>query len=155
MPSWEVAELAAEVEENAQNVARILENLRPKEWIQDGAPPAYVDQHETLGKDLENLTLSAQDLGRNPEKLSAAVDTFLWLDRFNSITQSMAGGVRKYQNAAVADLLESAVTRGGSSVERLKQYMRQLAVAAEQRMETAHSEAQRCRAELVSQPPAQ
>lgn len=154
IPSWEVSDLAAEVEKNAQGVARILEQIRPKEWIQDGAPAAYVDQHETLGRDLENLALSAQNLGRNPEKLSAAIDTFLWLDRFNSMTQSMAAGVRKYQNAAVADLLESATSRGAGSVEQLKSYMRQLAVASEHRMETAHAEAQRCRVELMNRPPA-
>ena len=152
MPSWEVSELAAQVQENAEAVERVLDQVRPKEWIQDGAPQAYVDQHESLGRDLENLTLSAQALGRDPEKLSYAVDTFLWLDRFNSMTDSMASGVRKYQSAAIADLLESSTTRGAGAVERLKEYMRQLAAASELRMQTAHDEAQRCRAELMQQP---
>ena len=119
MPSWEVSELATQVQENAEAVERVLDQVRPKEWIQDGAPQAYVDQHESLGRDLENLTLSAQALGREPEKLSYAVDTFLWLDRFNSMTDSMAAGVRKYQSAAIADLLESSTTRGAGAAELL------------------------------------
>ncbi len=151
-PSWEVSELAAEIAERAEGVRRVLEQIRPKEWIQDGAPAAYVDQYDVLGRDLENLVLSAQALGRDPEKLSYVVDTFLWLDRFNSMTTSMAAGVRRYQSGAIADLMESSAGRNSAAIESLKEYMRQLAVVSEQRMQTAHEEAQRCRGELMQRP---
>ena len=152
MPGWEVREMTVALVENAQAVEQVLDNVRPKEWIQDGAPQAYVDQYEALRRDLENVVLSAQALERDPEKLSYAVDTFLWLDRFHSMTASMSAGVRRYHSGPVADLLDSAAGKSSGSIAKLKEYMRQLAVASEQEMDIANAEAQRCRAELVNQP---
>lgn len=152
MPGWEVREMAEELVANGESVAQILDNVRPKEWIQDGAPEAYVQQHESLQKDLESMVLSAQSLARDPERLSYAVDTFLWLDRFHSMTASMSAGVRRYQSAPVSDLLDAATGKSAGAIAQLKQYMRQLAVATEQHMEIADSEAQRCRAEMVKRP---
>ena len=152
LPSWQVAEIAKGVEEHAQSVRQILAQVSPKEWIQDGAPQAYVDQHATLTHDVENLELSAQALARKPGKLSVVVDTFLWLDRSQSMLRSLSAGVRKYQNPAIADLLDSAGGVNAGAIEKLKEYMRDLAVSAEAEMEIAHDEAQRCRVELMRAP---
>jgi hypothetical protein len=152
LPSWEVAEIANGVVEHAQSVRQILEQIRPKEWIQDGAPQAYVDQHETLASDIQNLELSAQALARKPDRLSIVVDTFLWLDRTQSMLRSISSGVRKYQSSAVADLLDSAGGVNTGAIEKLKGYMRDLATSAEAEMEIAHDEAQRCRGELMRAP---
>lgn len=152
LPRWEVTKIAASVVEHAQSVKQILDQVRPKEWIQDGAPQAYVDQHATLTKDIRNLELSAQELGRAPDTLSTVVDTFLWLDRSQSMLRSISAGVRKYQNPAIADLLDSAGGVNAGAIEKLKEYMRELAVSAEAEMEIAHEEAQRCRVELMRAP---
>jgi hypothetical protein len=87
-----------------------------------------------------------------PERLPVVVDTFLWIDRTNSMMASMTDGVRRYQNAAVADLLESARGQYSGAGEKLKEYMRQLAVSVDAQMQIAHEEAQRCRTELVTRP---
>ena len=87
-----------------------------------------------------------------PERLTLVVDTFLWIDRTNSMMVSMTDGVRRYQNAAVADLLESARNQYSGAGEKLKEYMRQLAVSVDAQMQIAHEEAQRCRTQLVTQP---
>lgn len=155
LPRWEVLELAKSLEQHSEDVEKLLVQVRPKEWMQDGAPEAYVAQHETVQTELSYLKLSAQDLGRHPEKLSAAIDTFLWLDRLRSMISSLAEGVRRYQNGAVADLLQSAVSRNSGGEDKLKEYMRQLAVEREAEMEIAHNEAQRCREQLVKQPRSQ
>jgi hypothetical protein len=65
---------------------------------------------------------------------------------------SMAGGVRAYQNAPVADLLDTARGKTDAAMAVLKEYMRQVAVQQEAAMEIAHSEAQRCRERLATQP---
>lgn len=152
LPRWEVAEIAGNIEEHAKSVKQILDQVRPKEWIQDGAPDAYIDQHATLTQDVQNLELSAQELARRPEKLSTVVDTFLWLDRSQSMLRSISSGVRKYQNPAIADLLDSAGGVNAGAIEKLKEYMRDLAISAETEMEIAHEEAQRCRGELMRSP---
>ena len=154
IPRWEVLELAKNLDQSTKDVGKILAQLRPKEWTQQGAPSAYVEQLQTLESDLGNLALSVQGLVRKPEKLTTAIDTFLWLERVGSMLTSMATGVRKYQNAALADLLDSAGNRATSGEEKLKQYLRQLAVEREAEFEITHNEAQRCRERLARQPPA-
>ena len=152
LPRWEVTALAEGLVEHSKQIEDLLLRVRPKEWIQDGAPQAFVTQHEELIQDIANLSLSAQNVHRNPEKLSAVVDTYLWLDRLDSMIASIANGARKYQNPAVADWLIAAKDRNMGQSEGLKTYLRQLVMASEAEMEIAHSEAQRCRGDLASRP---
>lgn len=152
IPTWEVVEIAEKLQTHVGGVQQILEKVRPKEWLQDGAPAAYVDQYDNLQKDLDYLNRSAQALGHNPEKLTVVIDTFLWLDRLHSMLGSMTSGVRKYQSNPIADLLDSAGSRNTESIEQLKGYMRQLASSTEAEMSIAHEEAQRCRSEIVNKP---
>jgi hypothetical protein len=152
LPRWEVIELTKNVVANVDQTKTLLKQLRPKDWVQNGAPAAYLDQYENLQTELANLGLSAEALGRDPEKLSFVIDTFLWLDRVSSMVGSLAGGVRAYQNAPVADLLDTARGKTDAAMAVLKEYMRQVAVQQEAAMEIAHSEAQRCRERLATQP---
>jgi hypothetical protein len=152
LPRWEVIELTKNVVANVDQTKSLLNQLRPKDWVQNGAPAAYVDQYENLQTELANLGLSAEALGREPEKLSVVIDTFLWMDRVSSMVGSIAGGVRAYQNAPVADLLDTARGKIDAATAVLKEYMRQVAVQQEAAMEIANSEAQRCRGRLASQP---
>ncbi len=151
-PRWEIEAAAVELEENVATIQKILEQVRPKEWIQDGAPDVYLSQYDEVLKDVDYLGRSANALERFPDKLSVVVDTFLWLDRSHSMIESLGEGVRKYQNSAVADLLDSARSRNDGVMDKLKDYMRQLAVHTEQEWSVANDEAQRCRAELMSKP---
>jgi hypothetical protein len=65
----------------------------------------------------------------------------------------MSEGTRRYQNAALADLLDSAVASNSGAEANLKSYMRDLAVQRETEMEIAHAEAQRCRDDLFKRRP--
>ena len=152
IPRWEIIEVAQRLDENAKDIRTILSQVRPEEWVQEGAPDAYVGQHDTLRSDLSNLALSAQAMQRKPETLSVAIDTFLWLDRVRSMLRSLTAAVRKYQNPALGELLASAGNRAANHEETLKGYLRQLAVEREAELEISHSEAQRCRETLARQP---
>ena len=154
IPRWQVEELSQGIVHNMETAGKIVVQLQPQEWVQDGAPEAYVEQHQALLREMEQVRLAALALGRNPERLTYAVDTFLWLDRVDSLMGSMAAGVRQYYNAAVADLLDSARNRNSESIATVKQYMRQLAEHIEGSMQVAHREAQRCREDIISRPPA-
>ena len=151
MPTWEVAAIAENLEAQAAQAEQILSGIKPEEWPQAGAA-AYSSQREALLVELGHLRNSARAMALTPERLPVVVDTFLWIDRTNSMMASMTDGVRRYQNAAVADLLESARSQYSGAGERLKEYMRQLAVSVDAQMQIAHEEAQRCRTQLVTQP---
>ena len=154
MPEWEAREAAAALEKHTAVIDGLLQQLRPEEWVAQGAPGAYVDQLKQTKQYNSYLALSAQALGREPAKLTAALDTFLRLDHLQSLLDSITAGVRHYQNAALADLLTSAVSQNSSTREKLKEYTRQLAEDREKEWEVANREAQRCRASLAKRPPA-
>ena len=151
MPPWEVASIAEQLETQVGQVEQILSGIKPEEWQASGAA-AYSAQRETLMLELSHLRNSARAMARAPERLPLVVDTFLWIDRTDSMMASMTDGVRRYQNGAVADLLESARGQYSGAGEKLKEYMQQLAVSVDAQMQIAHEEAQRCRTELVTKP---
>ncbi len=153
IPRWQVEELAQSIVKNVDTAGKVIMELRPREWIQDGAPQAYVEQHATLIEEMEQVKLSAMALGREPESLTYTVDTYLWLDRVDTLLSSVTGGVRRYYNSAVADVLDSVRNRNSDGVATIKAYMRQLAVHVEDTLKVAHREAQRCREQIISRPP--
>lgn len=77
IPRWQVEELSQGVVQNMDTAKKVVAQLRPREWVQDGAPEAYIDQHQALLHEMEQVSLAAQALGRDPESLTYAVDTFL------------------------------------------------------------------------------
>lgn len=149
LPSWEVEELAQQMGEEADKTRLIVEELRPKEWIQDGASSAFVDEHEALVRELEYLRRVAVQLEDRPESLTVAMDTFFWLERLQSMTRSLAGGSEQYQSAALAELLRGANGRIVDHRDTIKTYMRQLAADREEALAVAHDEAQRCRSIML------
>ena len=151
MPIWEVAAIAENLETQVGQAEQVLSGIKPAEWPQAGAA-AYSAQREALLVELGHLRNSARAMALAPERLPLVVDTFLWIDRTNSMMVSMTDGVRRYQNGAVADLLESARGQYSGAGEKLKEYMQQLAVSVDAQMQIAHEEAQRCRTELVTKP---
>lgn len=152
IPRWQVEELAVSVQGTLETAAKLAAKLRPAEWSAEGASAAYVDQHATLLNELELAKLSVGALGREPDRLTYALDAFLWLERTDSLLGSVAAGVRRYHNSAIADLLDAARNRNTDGMATVKEYMRQLADHVEQSMEVAHAEAQRCRGQLAAQP---
>ena len=152
LPRWQVAELTQGIVQNVESVAKLVVALEPREWVRAGAPDVYVEQRQTLLTEMEQAKLAALALGREPERLTYAVDTFLWLDRVDALLSSVSAGVRQYYNGAVADLLDSARNRNMDGIATIKLYMRQVAAHVEESMQVAHREAQRCREQIITRP---
>ncbi len=152
IPRWQVEELTQGIVQNVETAAKVVVVLQPQEWGENGGPDAYVQQHQTLLEEMEQVKLAALALGRDPERLTYAVDTFLWLERVDALLSSVSAGVRRYYNGAVADLLDSARNRNTDGIATIKLYMRQVAAHVEGSMEVAHREAQRCREQTVARP---
>lgn len=153
-PPWEVRKNVSALAEQARRLEPVLEQLRPAEWVRQGAPEAYTAQLKSTREQLGGFLDSAAKLTREPERLTAALEVFFRLDSLGATLGSLAAGVRKYQNPALADLLESMVAEGAANRERLRQYVADLAADQEHAFKVADQEAQRCRAQLSRQPPA-
>jgi hypothetical protein len=151
---WDVSQSAAALSTQAARLGPILEQLTPAEWVRKGAPQAYVEQWQSARQELQSLAESARLWGRQPDKLSAALDTFFRLQALETRLTSLAGGVRNYQNPAVGELLIAVMGENSGNREWLRQYITDLAAQKEQEFLVVDKEAQRCRSTLIRQPAA-
>jgi len=152
-PEWDVRKNLAALAANAQRLQPMLEQLKPQEWISQGAPEAYIAQLKSTRDQVQGLVYSTEQLTREPEKLTAALDAFFRIETLDALLRSLGAGVRKYQNPALADLLLSAAGESAANRERLRQYIVDLAADKEQQLKVMDQEAQRCRAALSRKPP--
>lgn len=152
VPEWEIRKTVAAVASQCQRLQPLLDQVNPKDWVAKGAPEAYVTQWNSTRTNLEHMRVSAGNLTREPERLTFALDTFFRLGAFESLLGSLAEGVRKYQNPAIADLLQGVMSENSANRERLRAYVLELAEAKEQEFRVVNQEAQRCRTAVSRQP---
>jgi signal transduction protein with GAF and PtsI domain len=151
-PEWEVQKQLSSLAEHVQRIKPVLEQLKPEDWVNQGAPAAYGDQVKRTSAEIEYLIGSTKDLAARPEKLTTALETFFRMQSVDAMLRSVAAGVRKYQNPAIADLLQSMITDTTADRDKLRQYVVELAADREQQFKVMDQEAQRCRASLSRQP---
>jgi len=84
--------------------------------------------------------------------LTVAVETLVRLESFINMAQSLNEAVRRYQNPAVADLVESELAAAADR-EWLRRHVLELSAVREREWETAEQEAQRCRERMLKQAP--
>ena len=152
-PEWEVRQSLAALAQQVRRVKPIVEEIKPDEWTAKGASDTYKSQWKSVRDELDYLIRSADELSAKPERMTLALDALFRLQALKSLLDSLGSGVRQYQNPALADLLQGAVTENSVHGERLRQYVVQLAAAKEHELKTMNDEAQRCRSMLSRQPP--
>ncbi len=154
MAEWDIRTALRSMAADAGRLKPVLEQLKPREWVAKGAPDTYVKQLESAQSQIQGVVRSTEILAKDPEKLTAALDTFLRLQALESVLASVAEGVRKYQNPALADLLLGFTSQQGANRQQFQHYLTGLAATKEQELEIADKEAQRCRGVLSRQAPA-
>jgi hypothetical protein len=92
-------------------------------------------------------------ISQNPKAMQDVIRALFRVHRFDGDLNILLAAVRRYQNPALADLIESVATGDQIGVGKLEQYVLDLADATEKQLGVEDEEAQRCRASLVSQPP--
>jgi hypothetical protein len=150
-PPWDIAKVIADFSAAALRVKPILDQLTPQEWVQKGAPATYVAQWQSARQEMDYVTSSSQAFGREPEKLTRALDAYFRWEAFQARLNTLVEGVRKYQNPAVGDLLVSMLSQNASNRDQLRQYIGDLAAQKEEESVVLNQEAQRCRGVLSRQ----
>jgi hypothetical protein len=151
---WDIRKLLDSLNLEAQHLKPIIDQVKPESWAAKGASGTYVTQWKAAQAELRYLLASSEALSRQPEKLTSALDTYFRMQAMESTVGSVVEGVRKYQNPALANLMESALGENNANRDRLRQYVQDLAAQKEQELQVADREAQRCRDTLVRQPAA-
>jgi hypothetical protein len=152
--AWDDSPHAAELAAHAARLKPVLEELNPQAWIAQGAPETYRTQLEGIRLELERLSVSARALDSQPQKLTAALDTYFRLQSLEWRIESLVEAVRKYQSPALGDLLLSVLRSNSGNRDGLREYILDLAQRKEQEFSVAYAEAQRCQTERVQMPTA-
>ncbi|MEO7144742.1 MAG: hypothetical protein ABI165_14685 [Bryobacteraceae bacterium] len=150
---WDVKTLLDSLGAEAQRLKPILDQLKPQDWVAQGAPQGYVAQWKTAENELNYLLGSTTNLQKQPERLTLALEAYFRMQALDTTLDSLIDGIRKYHNPAVADLLKAVMTENSNNREKLRLYIVDLAGSKEQEFKVVDEEAQRCRGMLSRQPP--
>lgn len=151
-PEWDVRSNLTSLVDYSKRIKTTLDRIQPQDWVSKGAPQAYVTQHTSLENEVKYLGWSADTFSKDPEKLSAGLDTLFRLQAIELLVGSFAEGVQRYQNPAIADQLRSQLTENANTREKLRRYLVDLAATKEAEFRVMASEAQRCRLMISKQP---
>jgi len=151
---WDVSQTVMALAQQTSRLKPLLDQLTPREWLNKGAPPAYVDQWQGAQRELADVQRVAQSLEKQPDRLTIALDTYFRVQSLEARLNSLVDGIRRYQNPAVGDLVAGVMAESASNRDKLRDYISDLASQKEQEFSVVDREAQRCRTNLNRQPAA-
>src|SRR5271170_2107606 len=149
---WDARKLIDALGAQVQHLQPIIDQVQPDGWLSKGASDTYVAQWSSAQVQLKYLISSSDAFSRQPERLPLGLDIYFRMQSVESTLASLTEGVRKYQNPALASLMQSVIAENSTNRDRLRQYLQDLATQKEQEFQVADREAQRCRAALLQQP---
>ncbi len=151
---WDIRKILDALSQQASHLKPIIDQVQPAGWQSKGASETYVAQWSTAQAQLKYLLASTDAFARQPERLAIGLDAYFRMQAMETALSSLVEGVRKYQNPALASIMQSVIAENSTNRDRLRQYLQDLANQKEQEFEVADREAQRCRAALLQQPAA-
>jgi hypothetical protein len=149
---WDARRLIEALSAQEQHLKPIIDQVQPKNWVAKGASETYIAQWNNVEMQLKYLLSSTDAFSRQPERLPLGLDTYFRMQAMESTFGSLTEGVRKYQNPALASIMQSVIAENSTNRDRLRQYLQDLAKQKEEEFQVADREAQRCRAALLQQP---
>ncbi len=152
MTDDEVAAIFNRLSQRAARIAPMLEQLHPNDWIAKGAPDTYLAQWNSTREQFRAIQSDMSALAQHPEQLTESMKALFRVQSTNQALDSLMGGARKYQNPALADLIESVAAEANGDIDRFEKHLVELADETERQFTVVDREAQRCRANLSRQP---
>lgn len=149
---WDVRKLLDSLVVQTQHLKTVLDKVNTQSMVANGAPETYIVQWQNAQKELKYLLTSMESLAKQPERMPLALDAYFRMQALEGTLGSAFEGIRRYQNPALADLLQGFVNENTTNRDKLRQYIQDLAVQKEQEFQVADREAQRCRSQLMNQP---
>jgi uncharacterized membrane protein len=149
---WDARKLIDALGVQAQHLKPLIDQVQPADWVSKGASETYVAQWNTAQAQLKYLISSSEAFSRQPERLQLGLDTYFRMEAVDARLASLTEGVRKYQNPALASIMQSVIAENSTNRDGLRRYLQDLATQKEEEFHVVDREAQRCRAALLGQP---
>jgi hypothetical protein len=144
-PAWELKKQLDGLVAQTRRLTPLLDQVKPQDWGADG----YREQHKSAQAEVEYLARSAAALAAEPEKMTLALETFLRLEGLERMLDSLSEGVRRYQNPALAELIQGSISENLVHRSRLRNYLSELVATKQDELRIANDEAQSCRATAI------
>jgi hypothetical protein len=150
----DVTVIVNRISQRAARIEPMLEQLHPNDWIAKGASDTYLAQWNSIRAQFSAIQSDMSDLSQHPERLPDSMKALFRVQATQQALGSLMGGVRKYQNPALADLIESVAAEANGDIDRFEKHLLELADEKERQFTVVDREAQRCRSILSNQPAA-
>jgi hypothetical protein len=140
------------IEKLGQNVGRlkpVFDQIKPGSWAIEGGPEAYQRQQKACSDGLTYVQNAVARWSAQPDKLSLMLETLIRIESMDQQAISLSQGVRRYQNPAVADILDSMLNSLSGDLEWLRGQSLEMSQQREKELEVAQKEAQRCRTQIL------
>jgi hypothetical protein len=147
-----VAAIAGQISQRSEHLKPMFEEVHAADWVAKGASETYVSQWSSLTQQNDAIRSDMDAIAQRPEAMQDVMRALFRVHRFDGDLNALLNSVRRYQNPALADLIESVASGDQDSVEKLQQYVLDLANEKERQLDVEDKEAQRCRATLANQP---
>jgi hypothetical protein len=148
----EIAKTIQAIAANAERLLSMMEQVKPGDWVAKGASDTYVVQWKTSVDQYKALVADARTLAQAPDKLTDVLKVLFRVQYLELSMGSLEEGLRKYQNPALAELINGTRAENIPNREKLQQFAIERAEQREQDYKVADAEAQRCRGQLVTKP---
>jgi hypothetical protein len=148
----EIKAALAGVTQHTSRIEPMLRQLNPADWVAKGAPQTYVTQWNAALSAIDSIRIEMTNLGQRPDQMSEELQALFRIGSYHQGLRSLMGAVRRYQNPALADLIESVAAEDQGDIDRMQQYVTELAAEKERQFNLMNEEAQRCRGLLSKQP---
>jgi hypothetical protein len=150
-PEWDVKANMASLINDVKRFEPLLQKVKVTEWVERGAPEAYIRQLKSSQATVLNVIAATAALAREPDRLTVAFDAFFHMEKMEMLLGSLKEGVRRYQSAEVANELTTVLAANSVHRDRLRLHLTELAAVREQEFKIMDEEAQRCRSSLSRQ----
>jgi uncharacterized protein (DUF849 family) len=149
---WDIRQMLAAMNSQNERFKPVLEQMHPQEWLQNGAPPAYVSQYQEARTRMDDVIRAVQNLSQQTENLSVALDTYFRMEALETVSRSVEECVKRYGERKTADQLSALIAENFSNRQKFQEYLRDLSTEREQEFKIADEEAQRCRGMISKEP---
>ena len=149
-------DLRPRIDQLAAKIARLkpmFDQIHPETWTVEGGAAGYAKQAQGCAQGLSYSQNAAARWAAQPDRLSLMLETLVRLDSFHIQASSLSEGVRRYQNPAVADLLDAELIKFDAELGWVRTQALELAQQREKELEVAQKEAQRCRTQIFQSRP--
>jgi hypothetical protein len=151
---WDIRQMLAALNAQTAKMQPVLDNMHPQQWLDNGAPPAYVGLYQNTRTRLDDVIRAVKNLSQQTDSLSAALDTYFRMEALETSARSVYDCVKKYGERTSAEQLSALIAQNVENRKKFQDYLRDLSVEREQEFKIADEEAQRCRGMISRESPA-